>query len=165
MIWIIGIIIFFLFILCWLLLSPLVIKLDTRIPGTAVYWQGIGAAELWYDEEWYLNMQLLFYHKTFRMNELGKKTAKKKSSPKKKKAKKMNRSLLVKKIIRVLRSFRVTEWKLAIDADDYTLNAQLYPLNFIPLTVEHLQINFSGENYLLLKIKNSPWKILYAWFR
>jgi len=165
MIWIIGTIIFFLLILCWLLLSPLVMELDTRIPGAAVQWLNIGHAELWYDEEWFLSMQLLFYHKTFRMDELRKKSPWKKALPQKKKTKKMSKSRMAMKIFHVLQSFRVTEWKLAIDTDDYALNAQLYPLNFIPRTVEHLQINFAGENYLLLKIRNSPWKILHAWFR
>lgn len=163
--WIIGIIIVLLVILCWLLFSPMAIEVDTRIPGAAVYWQSIGSAQLWYNEEWLLSMQLLFYHKTFRMDELGKKSPEKKALMKKKKAKKMKKSRLLKKIIRVLQSFRVTEWKLAIDTGDYARNAQLYPLNFIPRIVEHLQINFADENYLLLKIRNNPWKILYAWFR
>ncbi len=165
MIWVFIIIIFLLFILCWLLLSPLVMELDTRIPGAAVQWQNIGHAELWYDEEWYLSMQLLFYHKTFRMDELRKKSSGKKTLTQKKKKKKMNRSRMAQKIIRVLQSFRVTEWKLAIDTGDYARNAQLYPLNFIPRTYDHLQINFAGENYLLLKIRNSPWRILYNWLR
>lgn len=72
---------------------------------------------------------------------------------------------LLKKAVRIIKTFRVTEWRLAVDTGDHTRNAQLYPLNFLPGTFRHLQINFRDENYLVLKIRNRPWKILYAFLR
>jgi hypothetical protein len=79
--------------------------------------------------------------------------------------KKIKISQMLKKLTRVIKTFRVTEWQLAIDTGDSTRNAQLYPLNYLPYTFEHLHINFRDENYLLLEIRNSPWKILYAFLR
>ena len=166
MTWVIGIVIFLLFIVFLLLLSPLFMEVDTRIPAASLQWQNIGHATIWYDEEWKLSMQLFFYSKTISINKLKNKPRKKKSGlQKKKQLKKGSRFQKVKKMIRVLQTFRVTEWKLALDTGDYTRNAQLYPLNFIPYTHEHLHINFTGENYLLLKIRNRPWNILVAYFR
>ena len=69
------------------------------------------------------------------------------------------------KIVRVIKTFRVTKWELAVDSGDYSRNAQLYPLNFLPYTFKHLYVNFRDENYLLLTIRNRPWKILYSFLR
>ena len=77
----------------------------------------------------------------------------------------MKLSRLLKKMLRVVKTFRVTEWQLAIDAGDYTRNAQLYPLNFLPCAFEHLHINFMEDNYMVLKIRNCPWKIVYTLLR
>ncbi len=68
-------------------------------------------------------------------------------------------------MIRVLRTFRVTEWRVAIDTGDYARNAQLYPMNFLPYAFKHLDINFRDENFLVLRIRNRPWKMIYAFLR
>ena len=75
----------------------------------------------------------------------------------------VNRTL--KKIAAVLKTIHVTEWQLAIDSGSYILNAKLYPLNYLPHTAQHIHVNFTDENYLMVKIRNRPWKILYAFLR
>jgi hypothetical protein len=165
MMWVIAIVIFLLFVLLLLLLSPLSLEIDTRIPVASFHWQNIGSAAIWYDEEWRLSMQLFFYSKTMSIHQLKNKPGKKKNAQKKKKKKNENSFQTLLKMLRVLQTFRVTEWKLALDTGDFTRNAQLYPLNFIPYAHEHLHINFTGETYLLLKIRNRPWNILIAYFR
>ena len=166
MIWVIAIVIFLLFVLLMFLLSPLSMEIDTRIPVASLYWQNIGSAAIWYDDKWRLSMRLFFYSKTMSIHELKNKPGKKKTTLQKKKLrKKGSRFQKVKKLLRVLQTFRVTEWKLALDTGDFTRNAQLYPLNFIPYAAEHLHINFTGETYLLVKIRNRPWNILIAYFR
>ena len=77
----------------------------------------------------------------------------------------MKISRVLKKLIRVLKTFRVTEWQLAVDTGDHTVNAQWYPMNFLPYTYKNLQINFIDENYLVLKMRNRPWKIVFAFLR
>jgi hypothetical protein len=153
-------------LLCWFLFSPLVMKIDTRIPWAVLQWISIGSMRIWYEDEWWLNMRILFYHKTMRLSEIRIKPKKRKDTTEEKKStRKMKLSRLLKKMIRVIKTFRVTEWQLAIDTGDYTRDAQLYPLNFLPYTFQHLHINFFEENYLVLKIRNRPWKILYAFLR
>lgn len=90
----------------------------------------------------------------------------KKKSPAKKKTKKKRYSLakMAGKIINVLKSFTVQQWNIALDTGDNSLNAQLYALNyFVP--GGHLNINFTDNTYLLLTIKNSGWRIMWAWLR
>ena len=112
---------------------------------------------------WRLRINAPFYEKTFYLSELKTKPRKIKTAGAGKKEKK-KRSLrdILKMITAITKTFRVTEWKLALDTGDYTLNAVLYPLNFLPHTANHLLVNFQNENYLVLKVRNRPWKIVYA---
>jgi hypothetical protein len=142
------------------------VEVDTRIPWAGVRWITIGKASVWYEKEWWFSVQILFYRKTMRFSDI--KPARKKireGDVKKKRKKKVKLSRMLKKMIRVIRTFRVTEWQLAVDTGDYTLNAQLYPLNYLPYAFEHLDINFRDTNFLVLKIRNRPWKILRAFLR
>ena len=151
--------------LCWLLFSPLRLEVDTRVPQAGLKWLGIGSFSVWDEEEWWLSMRIFFYRKTMKLSEIKVMREKKDGTLNKKWKRAMNISRMMTKMISVIKTFRVTEWELAIDSGDYSRNAQVYPLNFLPHTFEHLYINFRNENYLLLKIRNRPWKILYSLLR
>lgn len=166
MIWFFCIPVFLLLLICWLLISPLVAEVDTRIPGAGLRWISIGNMRIWHEEEWWLSFQLFFYRKTMRLAEMKSYTRKRKNTGMKNKPpERIKMGRLIKKMIRVIKTFRITEWKLSIDTNDYCLNAKMYPLSFITPALQHLHINFSDENYLLLKIRNRPWKMIYAFFR
>ena len=164
MMWVIGILVFLVLILCWLLIAPLLLEVDTRVPQATFRWKSIGKMQIWYDGKWRLSLQVLFFRKTICLSEM-----KSKPHPKKvralKKKRKRNITRLMTKMMRVFKTFRVTEWRLAIDTGDYTHNAYLYPVNFLPYAFKHLDINFRDENYLVLQIRNRPWKMIYAFLR
>ena len=63
------------------------------------------------------------------------------------------------------KTFRIIKWQIALDTGDSIQNAWLYPLNFFPYTSHHLYINFEEENYLLLEVRNAPWKLAYVFIR
>jgi len=163
-VWLI-IIVIFLLLFTWLLTAPIFLEIDTRIPAAQLRWRGIGSCRIWYEQEWLLYFQVLFYHKSIRLGKA--KTKKKKTLIKKKKkpAKPSNVKQKVKKGIRVVRSFTVLQWQLAIDTGDYTCNARLYALNFNPSLYQHLSINFNDQNYLFVRIRNRAWKMLYAYLK
>jgi len=163
MVWWIIATILFLFIL-WLLISPLSVEIDTRIPEAKFRWTSIGGATIWYNGEWLLDFWVFFYHKTIHFSEINGKPHKKRL-PQKKSKKNVRFNRMLKKIIAVAKTFRVKEWQLAIDTGNYIYNGKLYPLNFLPHLSQHVRINFTDENYLVLRISNRPWKILYAFLR
>lgn len=166
MIWVIGIILLLLLIISWFLLSPVLIEIDTRIPAASIRWISIGEGMIWFEEEWFFRFRILFFSKTISLAAINDKPAKIAEPAKKKKArKKMKLSRVIRIISNVIKTFKVTEWQWGIDTGDYTHNARLYPLNFIPRCASHLQVNFNNENYLLLKIRNRPLKILFAFLR
>lgn len=157
-----GLIIIFLFtsLLIWLLISPLKISVDTRVPYSQVKWVSVGEAGIWYDENWKIKFRILFFRKTIEFGQ-----EKKKITSKKKSAKPKKRKITVQKTIRLLKTFKVKRWNLAVCNEDYTKTALLYPLNFLRPFQNHLHINFNEENYLFIEITNRPWKILLAMMR
>jgi hypothetical protein len=160
MIWLIIILIICL-LLGFLLFSRVVVEVDTRIAKAELSWQGIGMVKVWYEDAWWLNIKVPFYQKTLRFADM-KKSKKPEDKPGKKRNERPGMIRMLRKTLKVIRTFRVIEWQLAIDTGDYSSNAQLYPLNFARRSFGHLNINFRDENFLVLKIHNRPWKILYA---
>jgi len=163
-VWIVILLVFVLLLL-WIFFSPFVFEIDTRIPHAGLQWHSIGNVWVWYDEEWWLSFRILIFNKKMRLSEF--KTGNKliEPLPEKKEKKEFRRIPPLHKIIRVISSFRVKEWQVGIDTGDYTNNAKLYPLNFLPDTFRHVEVNFRDDNFLFIKIKNRPWRILYAFLR
>ena len=166
MIWLVIILLVVCLFAGWLLFSPLQLDIDTRSASAELRWLSIGGVRIWYEEEWWMSARILFYRKTIRVSRMKATSKKVKKAPVKVKQEgKINRARMMRKAIRAIRTFRVTEWQLAVDTGDYAGNACLYPLNFLPGTAGHLHINFSEENFLVIKTRNSPWKLLYAFLR
>ena len=160
---VIIIVVLLLVLAVWLLTAPLVLEIDTRVPEAQFTWQGIGNCRVTYQEEWKLRLQILFYRKTICLASM--KRTKKTRPAKKRTQKKISFRKLFKKLFSVLRSFRVEQWELAINSEEVIQNARLYPLNFMPRFRDHLRINFTGDNYLFIRIRNRGWRILYAYWR
>jgi hypothetical protein len=163
MIWLI-IILSISLLLGFLLFSRIVVEVDTRIAKAELRWQGIGMVKVWYEDEWWLSMKVPFYRKTLRFADIKKRSKTPKDQPRKKRNKRPGMLRMVRKAIKLIKTFRVIEYQLAVDTGDNSSNAQLYPLNFTRWTFGHLNINFRDENFLVLKIQNRPWKVLYAFF-
>lgn len=155
-------------ILLWLLFAPLSLEADSRIPFMRIRWAGIGKAAILFDGEWTISWNLFWWKKTVSLYALiEKQTTKKISKPGqpevgKKKRKAMKPAKAWRMFQRIAGTFRVHEWQWALDTGDHTINAKLYPVNFLPGCRGHLLVNFTGENYIRFRISNQAWRILYA---
>lgn len=71
------------------------------------------------------------------------------------------------KMLAVLKTFKVKQLELNIDTGDYVTNAYLYPVFYmIKLkTRRNTAINFNGENYLVLHMQNNLWRMGWAFLR
>jgi len=161
---IVIVLILLLAILAWLFFSPLALSIDTAVPEAKLTWKGIGRALLIYKEdEWLLFIRVLFFTREKNLSAPKKGNEKKKKEQKKAvQKKKRNIRKLLKKGLRVAKSFIITDWRISVDTGNHVHNAWLYPLNFM-LPGNHCNINFYNENYLMLKAKNQLWRMLYAW--
>jgi hypothetical protein len=150
-----------LLILGWLLLAPLQLQIDTRIPEISFRWISVGKAKIVYEQDkWWLKISVFFFFKQWDLEGLIFKPKKKvrKNRPKKKR----DLSKWLRKLFNLTKTFRVTKWRIAIDTGDDVRNAWLYSLNFYPGISPHFYVNFFDESYLLLEIRNAPWKMVYA---
>ncbi len=155
MIWII-ILLMILSSVLLLFLAPFEIMVDTRVPVIKLHWTGIGNATVVYEsDEWWLKIRIFFFYKKWAMMQLIF------ANKKKKKTNRMSFS----RVGHIIKSFRVTKWKIAISGSDYITNAGLYFLNFIPYTRQHLFINFTDENYVVIVTRNNLWRIVYAFIK
>lgn len=166
MLWII-ILALLIFIPAWILLAPLELKIDTRVPLIMARWKSIGTATLVYeDEEWWLKIQVLFFAKKWNLVQMiftDREKKKKMVRSSRRKSKRKHMPIL--KFFKILKTFKMVQWKMVVSADDNTENARWYWLNFFPLTKQYVRINFTEENYLLLVIKNKVWRIAYAFLK
>lgn len=158
-----AILIFLVLLILWLLIARFTVEVDTRVPYMNFQWAGFIKGIIVYRDKWVAELQILFFHTTL---PIPFKRKKKQKKPKEKKRGKgsMTLSKALHKGKRVLRSFTVEKWELAVDTGDHTLNAKLYPVNYWKPCYRHLFINFHGDNYFYLKVHNRPWKLLYAFF-
>ena len=148
----------------WIFFSPIVLEIDSRVPHAGIRWASIGEAWLWYDESWWLSFRILFFRKKIKLPVI-KKDHKKISKQTKKVTVRKKNYVTFKKIIRVIKTFKVKQWEIGIDTGDNVLNAQLYPLNHLPYSFGHLNINFKEENFIYIKVYDNAWRILYAFLR
>jgi hypothetical protein len=74
------------------------------------------------------------------------------------------RTIPWRKLIAIIRSFKVEKFSWHLDTGDFALNGELYGLfACYKYTFGHdVTINFAGDNYLALTIKNSAWRVLKA---
>ncbi|NER15741.1 hypothetical protein [Spongiivirga citrea] len=137
-----------------LLLVPVIVYINTDTNQYYIKLQGLAKASIQEDSKELIlvKVQLPFYH--FYFYPLTKKNGRKKKKAQKKKSS-WNKNL--KKVIRLITSFRVTKLSLDLDTGDSITNAKLYPafalFNFYRSGV---RINFEGRNKLILELKNRP---------
>ena len=108
-----------------------------------------------------LKFRLFFFSKTIIFDPF------KISRPKKKKVKKKKKSIgwtkMQHKAKGLLKSFKLEKLWLNIDTDNYYYNAFLYPIFFFIKGKNYrININYQGENELILILKNRPIRILFA---
>lgn len=164
MFWLITAIILLLFF-GWIVFSPFELEIDTGVPHASFKWLSIGKAEVVFvNENWILSVDSLFYRRQWPLSRIFRKTGK----TKKEKAETTGKSkyrMPLPRILAILSSFRIKEWRLALDANEGIPVTMAYPLNFFPVLSRHVLINFKGRNYFRIRISNRIWRLAFAWIK
>lgn len=147
----------------WILFSPIEMDIDTRIPKASFNWLSIGKAIVIYEkDDWLLKVKIFLFHKEWQLSKMLIQQPKKKRIQKKVRRTASTSKFTWHRFLNIFLTFRVIEWQLAIDANENHNYLILYPFNFLPYLAKHVHINFQDETYLFLRIRNQPWRILYA---
>lgn len=151
-----------LLVFLWILLAPLEIIIDTRVPIVLMRLRSISKVSIDFrQDDFWLTIKVFFMRFNWRIQEL----ARKKTVTKSIQVKKQNAGTraIFPKIMRVLKSTRVSQFELRIKPNDYTTTGMLYPLNFFQLADPYkLSVTFNEEPYLAIRITTVPWRIAYA---
>lgn len=158
----------------YLLLVPVILEVDTRngLYRLRIHWLVWGRM-YFIDMEPWVEVKIAWWIRRYNLLEIlkergGQKEEKEPLAKQKiEKGKvKSKRSYKVNwhQLLAVLRSFKVEEFSWALDTHDYALNAKLYPIlwAFGFKTGHNVRVNFQGENYLVLTIKNKVWRVIKA---
>lgn len=146
----------------WILFTPIVLQIDTLRGLYWVQWRGIASLRFnIQDDEPILSLRVWFWKKDFRLLASLSKSRKPNAEKKAKKRKARKKRNWKRLGLRLLQSFKVTEFDLKLDTDDYVLNSYLYPV-FHLLNSKSLQIsiNYQGESSLQLQIENRLIRLL-----
>ncbi len=152
-----------LLVLGWLLMAPIVLKIDTQEELCYLKWKGIaGVRLLVLADELVLKIQVFFWKKNIYPLSYSPNTSntKQAAQPKKKKKPRMP----WRKGKKLLQSFTVQTFQLDLDTDDFVQNSYLFPIfYFLSSERRQLRINYSGQMRLKLEVQNRLYHLLKAW--
>lgn len=157
--------VFLLIVVLFLLLSPIVIDLNSETGKCELRWSGFGSMNLILkDEKILLRFRIAGYRFTIDPAEGKNKLPRTKAGSEQRK-RKMTLRQIVSKSRALLQSFQVRDFHCDFDSNDYLLNSWLYPAaHLLDPSHRRWNINFNGRNAVALKIENNLWRLLRAWF-
>lgn len=149
----------------YVLFAPVVLEIDTtqNLYRLRFHWLAWGRVYFMGYEPW-AEVKVGWWHKQFNLLDMPKGTEKKEERPSVKKPTKKRPKIKWDSVKALLRSFKVEKFSWSLDTGDFALNGQLYPIFwwFAFKSGYNTQINFVGENYLVLTVKNTGWRVMKA---
>lgn len=159
-----------LLLIVYMLFVPLVIEVNSIEETFSIRLHSLAKGGIGLEEDFItLYWSVPFYSGKFRLFEKRFPSSEKKDKdrPVKKTATRKKRKVPLRKMLAVLKSFRVRFFYMTIDTGDNMTNGILYPAVFMLSQKSGLDIsiNFSKENELIFIIKNNMARMLWAFIR
>ena len=146
----------FFLIIVYLLLAPIVLYINTITNQYYLQFKGLAKATFESDKEELVCIRLKVLFLNFSFYPLRKSSSKMKK-PKKAKVKKRRKRIGFRKGLRLLRSFKIKRFLLNMDTGNCITNAKLYPVfAFLNYRIGGFNVNFEGNNQLILHMRNRP---------
>lgn len=172
MIWLLIILSLFLLLLCYLLIAPLVLDIDSTKGLLRFRYHYLASARLRVQDDIpFLDVRILGWKKSinlFAAPAQGKTSEQKATTTAKKRQNRgKRRRVPLAKLKAVLKSFRVRRCFVRVDSGNMQLNGMLYPL-FLWLSMAaglDVSINFCNRNEMIVKIDNNIARMLGAYLR
>lgn len=148
-------------VLLGLLFIPIELYVDTITNQYYLRLRGLVKASIESDEEELLRIRISVFFRNFNFYPLQNLGTTKKHKEEVRKIKKRRKKNSRKKIIRLLKSFRVKKIYVNLDTGDCLMNARLYPVfAFLNYHQGKFKINFEGRNQMVLYVQNRPIRII-----
>ena len=157
------ILILLLLLVTYLLFVPIVFFINTSTNQYFIKAKGIAKASIEADELEIFKIHLKFLFFNFFFYPLKKKRLKKVNKGENKIAKEKPFKIVhFKKVLSVIKSFKVKQFQLDIDTGDCIVNSKLYPVFVFLNFYNHTQcrVNFESRNSVLLSVDSRPIRII-----
>ena len=165
MYWIIILILLLLLIL-YLLLTPIVLFIDTATNQYYIQLKGLAKASVEKHVEELIRIKLKITFLSFYFYPLRKKSLPKAKKIIKKSAVNKRKRIGIRKIFRMLRSFKVKRFLIDIDTGDCMTNAKLYPFyGILNYKTGTFNINYEGRNRMAVFMENRPIYIIKSFIK
>ena len=165
MYWIIILILLLLLIL-YLLLIPIVLFIDTSTNQYYIQLKGLAKANVEKHVEEIIRIKIKITFLSFYFYPLRKKSSPKSKKLIKKSSVNKRKRISVRKIFRMLRSFKVKRFLIDIDTGDSMTNAKLYPFyGLLNYKTGMFNINYEGRNRMVLYMENRPLFIIKSFIK
>jgi len=165
MFWIL-ILILLLLLLLYLLLMPIVLFIDTATNQYYIQLKWLAKASIEKHLEGLIRIKLKIAFLNFYFYPLRKKSSSKDKKLVNENTVKKRKRIGIKKILRMLRSFKVKRFLIDIDTGDCMTNAKLYPVyGLLNYGIGSFNINYEGRNRLALFMENRPIYIIKSFFK
>ena len=147
--------------LLYLLFMKIVLIVDTVNDEYYVKAKGLAKAKIESHETELLQIKIYTLFMKFSFFPLKKLKKKKKKAKTDKAAVRKSKTLEIKKLIRIARTFKVDQLLVDIDTGNCITNAKLFPsFAFMNYYGGQFRVNFEGRNQLFLKVQNRPIRII-----
>ncbi|HOY17150.1 MAG TPA: hypothetical protein PLC89_07655 [Haliscomenobacter sp.] len=152
-------------LLAGFLFSPLVLQVDTSKSHYVLRW-GMGRLQfIPTPDDWLLSIGFSFWRKKVSLLKLLAKPAKKEqdSTSKPKKKRQDRKPWSFQRLLHIIQTFQVRQFRLDLDTDDFVTNAYLYPVfRALSTPTRALTINFQGRSQCAFEVKNRMINVLIA---
>lgn len=158
--------ILFFVLLIGFLLIPINICVDTSQEQYYIQLRGLVKASIEGHREEILQIHFRTLFTNFYFYPLRKRTSPKLKKTKEVTTEKSKRKIPFRRIIQLLKSFKVKKLAMDIDTGNCILNAKLYPaFTFLNYRFGNFNINFEGKNQMVLFLQNRPIHILKSFIK
>ena len=165
MYWIIILILLLLLIL-YLLLIPIVLFIDTATNQYYIQLKRLAKVNVEKHIEELIRIKLTITFLSFYFYPLRKRSSPKAKKFIKKSSLNKRKRISVRKIFRMLRSFKVKRFLIDIDTGDSMTNAKLYPFyGLLNYKTGMFNINYEGRNRMVLYLENRPLYIIKSFIK
>ncbi|WP_243472712.1 hypothetical protein [Winogradskyella sp. MH6] len=149
----------------YLLLMPMILVIDTNNEQYYIQLKGLARADVIKDDKEIFIIRLKLFFLKFYIHPLKAKKEKKSETSKAIKVDKKTKKLSFRTVIRIIKSFKVTQFYMNIDTGDCIANSKLYPVfSFLNYQFGGFHVNYKGQNTLVLAVENRPIRIIKSFF-
>jgi len=162
MTWLLLLPILLLIITCYLLFAPFYLEVNSKTGLCGVRFHKLASARIYMaDSSLFIDLKIIWWHKIIDLFAPREKQMK----TEKKKIEKVKRKIPMRKILSVIKSFKVNKFYITLDTGSMETNGILYPL-FLWMGMRmkrNVTINFVNENELIVETENNVARMLRAY--